>query len=67
VFKKLGKSLVAARPIAKGQVIGLDDLSGRIFSEQIVPVRRSNEVIGATALRDIPQGEAVRPEDFGRP
>ncbi len=67
VFKKLGKSLVAAKPIVKGQVIGLEDLSGRIFSEQIVPVRRSNEVVGAVALRDIPQGEALRPEDFGRP
>lgn len=64
VFKKLGKSLVAYRDIAAGQVIGLDDLSGKIFDQQFVPVRRSNEVVGATAKRRFAAGDVIRLEDI---
>jgi sialic acid synthase len=59
VFQKLGKSIIATKTIKAGSIINLDDLSGRIFNENFVPVRESNKVIGSTALTDIGQGEPV--------
>ena len=35
VFKKLGKSLIAYRDIKEGESFTLDNLSGRIFENQI--------------------------------
>lgn len=64
VFKKLGKSLVAMRDIRKGEQLTLDNLSGRIFREQFIPVRESNRVIGKVAKKDIKQGQAVLFEDI---
>ena len=45
VFKKLGKSLTALEDIKKGDKFSLNNLSGRIFEDQIIPVR-VNKVIG---------------------
>jgi sialic acid synthase len=64
VFKKLGKSVVAYRSIKAGSVISINDLSGRIFNSQYIPVRQSNEVVGGVATRDIAQGEAITFKDF---
>lgn len=64
VFKKLGKSLIAYVDIKQGSKITMDNLSGRIFRSQFVPVRESNRVIGAVAMRDINQGEIIRYEDI---
>ena len=64
VFKKLGKSLIAYVDIKQGSKITMDHLSGRIFRSQFVPVRESNRVIGAVAMRDINQGEIIRYEDI---
>lgn len=64
VFKKLGKSLTAFKDIKAGQEINLDCLSGRIFSEQYIPVRESNHVIGKKAKRDISQGEPIHYSDI---
>lgn len=64
VFKKLGKSLTANRTIAAGETLNLDNLSGRIFREQFVPVRESNRVLGQVTRREIPQGMAISFEDL---
>ena len=64
VFKKLGKSLIAYIDIKQGSKITMDHLSGRIFRSQYMPVRESNRVIGATARRDINQGEIIQYEDI---
>jgi sialic acid synthase len=64
VFKKLGKSLIAARPIKAGDDIALDALSGRIFRTQYIPVRESNQVIGRRAARDIAMGDPIQPSDL---
>lgn len=60
VFKKLGKSLVAAVDINEGDLLTLNNLSGRIFSTQHIPVRESNKVIGKVARRIIPRGEPIK-------
>ncbi|MDO8989277.1 MAG: N-acetylneuraminate synthase family protein [Sideroxyarcus sp.] len=59
VFKKLGKSLIAYVDIRAGEKISLENLSGRIFNTQYIPVRESNQVIGRTAKRNIAQGDAI--------
>ncbi|WP_374615170.1 N-acetylneuraminate synthase family protein [Sphingorhabdus sp.] len=64
VFMKLGKSLVAYTDIKAGDEIKLDNLSGRIFNTQYVPVRESNRVIGKRAKRDISKGEPVQYKDL---
>jgi sialic acid synthase len=62
VFQKLGKSIVALNDIEEGQLITIDDLSGRIFGDETIPVRESNRVIGCIANREIAAGELVKYE-----
>ena len=64
VFQKLGKSLVPNRDIAAGEVISIDDLSGKIFNDQYIPVRESNKVIGLTAKQDLVAGEHLTYSHF---
>lgn len=64
VFKKLGKSLIAYVDIKAGEKISLDNLSGRIFSTQHIPVRESNKIIGCTVRRDIAKGEPIQYSDL---
>lgn len=59
VFRKLGKSIVALHDIQPGQTISIDDLTGKIFDNEGIPVRQSSEVIGATVIRKISAGELV--------
>ncbi len=64
VFKKLGKSVIALTPIRKGEVFTLDNLTGRIFNTQHIPVRDSGKVIGRTAAHDISAGEPIQSGDL---
>jgi sialic acid synthase len=64
VFKKLGKSLIAYVDIKAGEKITLNNLSGRIFNSQYIPVRESNQVLGRVVNRDIKKGEPIRINDF---
>ena len=64
VFKKLGKSVMALTTIRKGEVFTLDNLTGRIFNTQHIPVRDSGKVIGRTAARDISAGEPIQSGDL---
>jgi N-acetylneuraminate synthase/sialic acid synthase len=64
VFKKLGKSMVAYCNIQAGEKFSLENLTGRIFSTQYIPVRESNLVIGRIAKRNIPKGEPIQHADL---
>lgn len=64
VFQKLGKSVVACRNIAKGEFLSLENLSGRIFNEQYIPVRESARLLNCKALRNIAKGEVIQNGDF---
>lgn len=64
VFKKLGKSLVVLNDLLKGTMLTIDNLSGKIFSTQYIPVRESNQVIGKILNRDIKAGEPINFNDF---
>jgi len=60
VFKKLGKSLVASKDISEGEVLSLENLSGKIFKETYIPVRNSNEVLGRILKKDIQAGNPIK-------
>jgi len=64
VFKKLGKSLIAYKDINKGEAFTLNNLSGRIFKDQIIPVRESNQVIGKFSKRNLKKGDIISYDDF---
>jgi len=64
VFKKLGKSLIAFQDINKGEVFTLENLSGRIFKDQIIPVRESCDVIGKFSKRNLKKGDIISYDDF---
>lgn len=64
VFNKLGKSLAAYIDIKAGDRITLDNLSGRIFNTQYIPVRESNQVIGSFAKNDIAKGDPIHYTDI---
>lgn len=64
VFKKLGKSLIAYSDIKVGDEITLNNLSGRIFNAQYIPVRESNQIIGSIAKRDIAKGDPIHYSDI---
>lgn len=59
VFKKLGKSLVAYADVKAGERFTLENLSGRIFNMQYIPVRESNQVVGRVAKRNVSKGEPI--------
>lgn len=59
VFKKLGKSLITNKNIKPGHKISIDDLSGKIFDKQYIPVRESNQVINKTAIKELKKGEPI--------
>lgn len=64
VFKKLGKSLVAYADIKVGERFTLENLSGRIFNMQYIPVRESNQVVGRVAKRNVSKGEPIHYSDL---
>jgi sialic acid synthase len=64
VFQKLGKSIVALKDIQVGELLTLDNLTGRIFNQTIIPVRESNTIIGKTALSFIKAGDPITFNDI---
>lgn len=64
VFKKLGKSLIAAIDISKDTLFTTDNLSGRIFVDHHIPVRDSFLVLGKKANRNILAGEVIKLSDL---
>jgi len=64
VFQKLGKSIVAAVDLKAGDVLSLDNLSGKIFKDQFLPVRESKDLIGRKLIKPLKAGEAIARTDF---
>jgi len=59
VFQKLGKSLVAAENLDAGAELTLDNMSGKIFTKQYIPVRESNIIIGKKIIKPVGRGEII--------
>lgn len=66
VFQKLGKSIVVSKNIVAGSILNIDDLSGKIFNEQFVPVRESINFIGATLTSSKKKGDYLTYNDIDK-
>ena len=64
VFKKLGKSITTNKTIKKNNFIKIKDLTGIIFQENFIPIRKSNEVIGKKAQKDLLAGRPINKGDY---
>ena len=64
VFKKLGKSIVAATDISSGSLLTLQNLSGKVCLQHGIPVRESNRILGKKTTRDIPKGAKIEETDL---
>jgi sialic acid synthase len=64
VFMKLGKSVVACYDLKSGDELTLDNLSGKIFGEQYIPVRETNQILGKFLNKDVKKGELINREDI---
>ena len=58
VFERLGKSCVAASDIKKGDFIKIENISGKIFNKQKIPIRECIKLLGKQTFQDIKQGQA---------
>jgi len=56
VFTKLGKSLVPKVDLRFGDLLTIDNLTGKIFNKTYIPVRKSFEVIGRILKVDVQAG-----------
>jgi sialic acid synthase len=64
VFGKLGKSVVTACDLKAGEELTLDNLSGKIYGKQYIPVRETNKIIGKKLNKDIKKGDLILFEDI---
>ena len=64
VFQKLGKSIVAMHDLQAGDKLSLDNLTGKIFGEQYIPVRESSRILGKTLNKEIKKGDLIQYEDI---
>ncbi len=64
VFKKLGKSIVAFKDIEIGEELTLENLSGKIFNNNYIPVRDSKLVIGKSSKSKIKRGAPIKFSDL---
>tara|TARA_E500000178_G_C16885025_1_gene690829 strand:- start:6 stop:1031 length:1026 start_codon:yes stop_codon:yes gene_type:complete len=64
VFKKLGKSITTNKIIKKNSKIKIEDLTGIIFQDNFIPIRRSNEIIGKKAQKDLIPGKPLNKSDY---
>ena len=63
VFKKLGKSLTASKPIKIGDLFTVNNLSSKIVGDGI-PVRRSLSLINSVAKSNYSVGDAIKDDEL---
>lgn len=59
VFTRLGKSCIAANNLEQGQSISIDDIGGKIFDRQYIPIRDSRHIVGRVVNQDILAGTRI--------
>jgi N-acetylneuraminate synthase/sialic acid synthase len=64
VFEKLGKSIIVNKKLKKGSRIKISDLSGKIFSKNIVLVRYARNFIGKYLNKNIEVNHPLRYKDI---
>ena len=64
VFTKLGKSLIAEKTIKKNEIFSINNLSGKIFVENGIPVRQMVNLIGKKSKNDYDIGALIKDEEM---
>jgi len=64
VFKKLGKSICASKNLNIGDILSVENMSGKIYQDKGVPVRESANFLGKKVIVNIKAGEKIRYEDI---
>jgi N-acetylneuraminate synthase/sialic acid synthase len=64
-LKKMGKQLVAARPLAAGHVLAAGDLVAKSPDEGGLPPYRLDELLGRRLAQPLADDEPIRAEDVG--
>ena len=59
VFYKLGKSIVANKSIKAGKKLKIEDLNGKIFDKQYIPIRECFSLIGKKLKKDLYKDEII--------
>jgi sialic acid synthase len=59
VFMKLGKSITALHEIKKGDMITLENITGKILTHNKIPVRECYKVIGLKTKNTLKPGDAL--------
>ena len=63
-LRKMGKQLVAARPLPAGHVLVDGDLAAKSPADGGLPPYRLDELIGRTLVRPLAEDEAIGADDF---
>lgn len=64
VFKKLGKSIIAKYDLKNGTTLSSTNITGKIFTENFVPVRESSTLLGKKINKDIHAGQPIQFTDI---
>ena len=64
VFLKLGKSIIASADINLGEKITLENITGKILSENVIPVRESHQIIGSISKKNLKKGDVIHFKDI---
>ena len=64
VFQKLGKSITALYDLNKGEILTTNNITGKIFTKQIIPIRQCNEIIGKKVNKNIKKNSPISFDDI---
>ena len=64
VFNKLGKSIVVKKLIKKNQKIKIENLTGKIFTKNYIPIRETYKIIGKKLNKDLRPMEIIKINDI---
>jgi sialic acid synthase len=64
VFKKLGKSIVANKDMSAGELLTIENLTGKIFTTTSIPVRDLQTIFGRTLKVSVRKGEPIQYENL---
>ena len=59
VFKKLGKSITARTNIEAGETLTLDNITGKIFEQNYIPIRESGFLVGSRLKKSVNKGDPI--------
>lgn len=63
-YDKLGKSLVAAKALQKGEILKLEDIKVKVAEPKGIDASFLKDVVGKTVKRELKQDDSILEEDL---